>query len=429
MSANHDLERRLADFYAAETPTRAPEWVLESALATIDTTQQRRVPARAPRRALPTGPVAWLATAAAVAVAVGGIGLVALRLSQAPGIDPVSPTPTPTLDPATLRWAPDRLENDWPVPVRSEPPGGAPVLRMELAPDAVWNEGDRLWGPFAYADPVGEVAVGAPSWTDIKAVRVTPGIFSVDLAGDRRGVPDPTSEWIAYGLVLDTDGDGTADQRIGIDNMPNGQHRAWITDLASGETMAAAGAPYGFVDSAAGGRASLDSYYPGEGDQPGDEASFWYRVTNSPDYRFYAWAALIEPGRVVATDYAPDVGWLQAGDQPAQTLVGPTWTLDSPVTVNGEDMILPQSLSFTTNGTLTFDAGCKTGTANVTTEPGVLHVSEIATTDVSCSSAVAERTATFMAVLSAGDIAYTVEPGVLELRAGSSVLPFQSRYP
>ncbi len=137
MSANDDLERRLADFYAAETPPRAPEWVLESALATIDTTQQRRVRARAPRRAWPTSPVARLATAAAVAVAVGGIGLVALRLSQQPGGDPVTPTPTPTVDPSTLRWAPGRLELDWPVPVRSEPPSGAPVLRMELAPDAV----------------------------------------------------------------------------------------------------------------------------------------------------------------------------------------------------------------------------------------------------------------------------------------------------
>jgi hypothetical protein len=27
--------------------------------------------------------------------------------------------------------------------------------------------------------------------------------------------------------------------------------------------------------------------------------------------RFYAWASVIEGGRVVATDYAPDVGWLE----------------------------------------------------------------------------------------------------------------------
>jgi hypothetical protein len=27
-------------------------------------------------------------------------------------------------------------------------------------------------------------------------------------------------------------------------------------------------------------------------------------------HRFYAWASVIKDGRVVATDYAPDVGWL-----------------------------------------------------------------------------------------------------------------------
>jgi hypothetical protein len=30
-----------------------------------------------------------------------------------------------------------------------------------------------------------------------------------------------------------------------------------------------------------------------------------------PD-RFYAWASVIQNGRVVATDYAPDIGWIVA---------------------------------------------------------------------------------------------------------------------
>lgn len=42
MSANRDLERRLVAFYDAEPPTRAPAWVLEAALSTIETTNQRR---------------------------------------------------------------------------------------------------------------------------------------------------------------------------------------------------------------------------------------------------------------------------------------------------------------------------------------------------------------------------------------------------
>lgn len=32
-------------------------------------------------------------------------------------------------------------------------------------------------------------------------------------------------------------------------------------------------------------------------------------VNDRPE-RFYAWASVIQNGRVVATDYAPDVGWL-----------------------------------------------------------------------------------------------------------------------
>ena len=42
MNANHELERRLADFYAGEAPQRAPERVLDGALASIDSTRQRR---------------------------------------------------------------------------------------------------------------------------------------------------------------------------------------------------------------------------------------------------------------------------------------------------------------------------------------------------------------------------------------------------
>ena len=43
MNANHELERRLADFYAGEAPQRAPDRVLHGALASIDSTRQRRV--------------------------------------------------------------------------------------------------------------------------------------------------------------------------------------------------------------------------------------------------------------------------------------------------------------------------------------------------------------------------------------------------
>ena len=48
MNANHELERRLADFYASEAPQRAPDRVLESVLATYLTSlRQRRAVFRA----------------------------------------------------------------------------------------------------------------------------------------------------------------------------------------------------------------------------------------------------------------------------------------------------------------------------------------------------------------------------------------------
>jgi hypothetical protein len=69
--------------------------------------------------------------------------------------------------------------------------------------------------------------------------------------------------------------------------------------LKTGVTAAHTGIPYGKV-----GRFYFDTWLPGE------------RVVGKMLFEpsdmgaFYVWASLIEAGRVVATDYAPDVGWL-----------------------------------------------------------------------------------------------------------------------
>jgi hypothetical protein len=47
-SSVHDLERRIVDFNASVAPHRAHDRVLEAAIATIDTTPQRRAFIRAP---------------------------------------------------------------------------------------------------------------------------------------------------------------------------------------------------------------------------------------------------------------------------------------------------------------------------------------------------------------------------------------------
>jgi hypothetical protein len=37
-------------------------------------------------------------------------------------------------------------------------------------------------------------------------------------------------------------------------------------------------------------------------------------ATDMGEFKFYLWASLIEDGRGVATDYAPDAGWFALTD-------------------------------------------------------------------------------------------------------------------
>jgi hypothetical protein len=100
MSANDDLERRIADFYATEAPPRAPDWVLGSALATIDTTRQRRVLIRVPWRIQNMNTFTKMVVAAVAVVAVGALGLTFLRPGPAPGVGGPGPSPSPSPSPA-----------------------------------------------------------------------------------------------------------------------------------------------------------------------------------------------------------------------------------------------------------------------------------------------------------------------------------------
>ncbi len=108
MNVNRDLERQLADFYESEAPPRAPDWVLRSALETIDSTQQRRVVIRVPWRFPHMNTFAKVAVAAVVVIAVGAFGLSVLRPSSASNVggQPTPPIParprpsSPTITPA-----------------------------------------------------------------------------------------------------------------------------------------------------------------------------------------------------------------------------------------------------------------------------------------------------------------------------------------
>lgn len=99
-ASKHDLERRIADYYASEASPRAPDWVLDGTLATVQKTSQRRALASLPWRLNRMNGFAKLAVAAVIVVAAGLAGMAVLRPGSAPGpggpVPSESPTPSPT---------------------------------------------------------------------------------------------------------------------------------------------------------------------------------------------------------------------------------------------------------------------------------------------------------------------------------------------
>jgi hypothetical protein len=99
MTRHVDLGRRIAEFYASETPPRAPDRVLTAVLETTKATRQRRAPIRLPWRFPRMNTYAKVAIAAVVVIAVGAVGLSLLspRSPFGVGSEPnASPTPSPS---------------------------------------------------------------------------------------------------------------------------------------------------------------------------------------------------------------------------------------------------------------------------------------------------------------------------------------------
>ena len=94
MTANTNLERRVAEHYASEPPLRAPDRVLHAALATIETTPQRRG-LFAPWRFTKMPTYAKVAAAVAV-IAVVAVGVWQFNAIPGPGGPAPSPKPSPS---------------------------------------------------------------------------------------------------------------------------------------------------------------------------------------------------------------------------------------------------------------------------------------------------------------------------------------------
>lgn len=115
---------------------------------------------------------------------------------------------------------------------------------------------------------------------------------------------------LAYGLVFDTNADGAADYVVGIDNdAPKaGNFRAWVTDLATGQTDMRVEPGYGFP---------IEFGFPSERD-PRYPVFLTFLGDSRPadldpnTVRYYAWTSAARDGGVFAHDYAPDTGWMSA---------------------------------------------------------------------------------------------------------------------
>lgn len=221
--------------------------------------------------------------------ALAAVGFVRLLGSErAPVIGPAaSPSPSPMPSPSPS-------ENPSPTPSI-----WSPVREGTSAVHSAGTWRDPHDAPVGWVDVTSTrfyYAFGQPNWTIELAAKPPP-------AADReRGL------LIAYGLVLDTTGDGVADYVIGIDNdaPKRGDFHIWVTDLATGKTDEQVGPPYGFP---------IEFSHPDEPPRkplmyftflPGSApADFDHRTV-----RFYAWASAARGGEVFATDYVPDRGWI-----------------------------------------------------------------------------------------------------------------------
>jgi len=309
MTKPRDPEALLSAYLAGGMEV-LPDRVVDSVLDEIHRTRQR-----IPISLRGTTVMAFAVGVAAVALIVVGANLlprtnpsVVAGSSPTPSASPTLPSPSPTMAPtlaptptiALLPWTQASLGEDWPAPVRSEPVDGAVVRPIAAKP---------------YPDPSGDTGSAVHPWVDIRAVHGGGSDITIDLASNLPPLVPPTEQWIAYGVVVDDDRDGIPDRRFGIDNIPATapgaeQHRAWITDLHTGRTVAAVGRPYGYV-----GETIFDTFFPGEWSGIGAFLNFGGDTAGGGFHGglvdpFYAWASVIVDGRVVATDYAPDIGWL-----------------------------------------------------------------------------------------------------------------------
>ena len=243
------------------------------------------------------GMVAGLVAAAAVIAVI--VGVLAVTRDGGDSQQPIGPVTTPTPTPtertsASATWEP-------PEPLR---PASSRVVELDH---------DNFGNALDWRDPR-ETAIAEIDIDSVAEGQDFHGGSSWRFHLAARPPLDPAARVIAYGIVVDGDGDHRADCQIGINNDAPGNSgfHVWVTNLRTHETEVQDGAPYGMpVEFAHPAERGSREFAPElqfgflRGlKHPAPCDPFGYSST------FYAWSSVTEAGQVVARDYAPDAAWL-----------------------------------------------------------------------------------------------------------------------
>jgi hypothetical protein len=305
---------------------------------TVETLERRRETRRSARRIGRGRGITLLAAALLLAggALAAGSGLLRRPAVVPPVPDPslvavataspdASPSPASDVPPVTtdcavqpgdsgepigpVAWTPDSMKKDWPAPARPENAGARSVRPM----------------PVQFLDRLGDNESTGFSCVDISWVRADTRAVLLELASKPPRAVEPSEQWIAYGIVTDEDADGVPDWRYGFDNRPaiagdkGSPWRGWRTNLHTGQTktgpgqgdplfLNGGGFQAGLAFDNADYEADARFQFGGALDTTQGMQSWGFTL----DMPFYVWASEIVNGRVVATDYAPDSGWLVA---------------------------------------------------------------------------------------------------------------------
>lgn len=158
-----------------------------------------------------------------------------------------------------------------------------------------------------------------PGWVDVTRIRVEnqlaygyAPVVRLDLG--ERFPPRQGEAWadVEYGLVLDLDGDRVADCELGIATATQVplHYRVWARELDR-TLVEQVGPPYGIPFEFAHPEEQLQGLTDRMQFIFGDFATACHSPIQAR--HVYAWAALLEDGRPVTVDFAPDAGWFSLG--------------------------------------------------------------------------------------------------------------------